>query len=234
MSVDVQDPRLRSHADWLELEDELHELTPPQIKRARSRRGQNTIVIRFREGRNEFSVTIPLAWSDLDPRRQEPPRAPDTPRALLRHMLDYRFYELASPPREPASYADIFHRIAAASHPASDHEETTLNELPAEAAPQLPGSTDQPSSPTRDQPSVLRVGGLAGIGMIFGGIILLSLSTGAGLLAMYLGLATFGLANYGSYRAGEPNYVIGPSVAAMLTLASLALAIVTTLGLIFR
>jgi hypothetical protein len=74
--------------------------------------------------------------------------------------------------------------------------------------------------------SILRVGGLVGLGVIFASIALLLLSVGAGLVGMYVGLSIFAFSNYAAARYRQP-YIIGPAVASLVTVGSFMLAIVS-------
>lgn len=80
------------------------------------------------------------------------------------------------------------------------------------------------------RPSLLRIGGLTGLAVIFASIPLLLASVSIGLIGMYAGFGLFSLANYAAYRAGEKNYILGPSVAAALAGASLLLAFIALVG----
>lgn len=80
------------------------------------------------------------------------------------------------------------------------------------------------------RPSLLRIGGLTGLAVMFASIPLLLASISIGLIGMYAGFGLFALANYAAYRAGERNYIIGPSVSAALAGASFLLAFVALAG----
>jgi hypothetical protein len=79
---------------------------------------------------------------------------------------------------------------------------------------------------------VIRAGTFAGLGLVFGSIFLLIASVGAGLVGMYAGLGVFALSNYISYRVGEPNYVIGPSMSALLAFSAFGLSLVALIGVL--
>lgn len=80
------------------------------------------------------------------------------------------------------------------------------------------------------RPSLLRIGGLTGLAVMFASIPLLLASISIGLIGMYAGFGLFALANYAAYRAGERNYIIGPSVSAALAGASFLLAFIALAG----
>jgi hypothetical protein len=80
---------------------------------------------------------------------------------------------------------------------------------------------------------LLRVGGAVGLALIFASIGLLLVSVGLAMVGMYAGLSIFALSNYASYRVGQ-QYIIGPSMAPLVTFVSGALAVVALTGVILK
>jgi hypothetical protein len=83
-----------------------------------------------------------------------------------------------------------------------------------------------------DANSTMRVGGLAGLALIFCSIPVLLLSVGVALTLMFLGAAIFALANYTAYRKGEHGWIIGPLAASRAFAGSLFLAVVALVAAI--
>jgi hypothetical protein len=82
----------------------------------------------------------------------------------------------------------------------------------------------------QDQPTIMRVGGLAGFAMIFASIFLLLVSIGLGLAGMFLGSAVFALTNYAAYKHEESGWIFGPAFASRAFVGSLCLAIVAVVA----